>query len=196
MGANKNSDLQKCGEILIDIKRIKYKTKTYTYRCGFCTVNCEQLKKFTKHLEDKHFKNLEQELKDVPIQIEPEISRLSSDPEDFKMEQRIYIVETNDNVVEPNNSIETNVYSDPLNMLKIETSDDEHNKYDNDCTMSCNVSSSETEDNGTNYINKKIKDEQNTKKYNITPKVIKNICTVNQLSFLPTFFKRILFFCS
>ncbi|XP_046802421.1 uncharacterized protein LOC124418833 isoform X2 [Lucilia cuprina] len=133
MGANKNSNFQKCGEILIDIKRIKYKTKTYTYRCGFCSVNCEQLKKFIKHLEDKHFKNLEQELKDVLIQIEPEISRLTINKNETSH------IETTTNVACED-------------------------------TMSCNDSSSETEDNDTYYRTKKIKDEQNTKKYNITPK--------------------------
>ncbi|XP_037818400.1 zinc finger protein 846-like [Lucilia sericata] len=192
MGANKNSDLQKCGEILIDIKRIKHKTKSYTYRCAFCSIDCEQLKKFSKHLEDKHFRNFDQELKDVPVQMEPEISNPSSDREDFKMEQRIYIVDTNHNAVAPNNSIETNVYSDPLNMLKIENKDlltinkkENETSYleanmnascedlesDNDYTMNCNDFSSETEDdNSTNCRNKKIKDEQSSKKLIKIPK--------------------------
>lgn len=40
---------KKCGEILINIKKNK-KSKTYTFSCLFCKINCDQLKKFTQHL--------------------------------------------------------------------------------------------------------------------------------------------------
>ncbi|XP_037818401.1 zinc finger protein 155-like [Lucilia sericata] len=123
MGANKNSDLQKCGELLIDIEKIKYKTKSYTYRCVFCNIDCEQLKKFTKHLEEEHFLNFDEVLKNDPVKIESESSSLSSDPEDFKVDQQIYIVKADSDAIIPNNSIDTNVYCDPLKVIKVETND-------------------------------------------------------------------------
>ncbi|XP_046801700.1 zinc finger protein 652-like isoform X1 [Lucilia cuprina] len=124
MGANKNSDLQKCGELLIDIEKIKYKTKSYTYRCAFCNIDCEQLKKFTKHLEDEHFLNFDDLLKNDPVKIESESSNLSSDPEDLKVDQQMYIVNTDSNAVTTKNPIDINVHCDPLSMMKTETNDD------------------------------------------------------------------------
>ncbi|XP_065365938.1 zinc finger protein 568-like [Calliphora vicina] len=119
MGASKKSDLQKCGELLIEIKKIKYKTKSYIFQCGFCSADCDQLKKFTKHLEDQHFHNFEVEIKVDPEIMEDERSNLSFDPEEIKVDQRMDVIERTDNdTTIANNSIGPDTHYDPLKTEK------------------------------------------------------------------------------
>lgn len=55
MGANKRAITKKCGEILISLKTNK-KSRVYIFSCALCEENCDQLKKFSLHLEEKHSK--------------------------------------------------------------------------------------------------------------------------------------------
>uniref|UniRef100_A0A1I8P283 Protein krueppel n=1 Tax=Stomoxys calcitrans TaxID=35570 RepID=A0A1I8P283_STOCA len=54
MGADKRKQL-KCGEILLSLRNNK-KSKVYIFNCAFCNEHCDQLKKFSLHLDEKHSK--------------------------------------------------------------------------------------------------------------------------------------------
>ncbi|XP_075156637.1 uncharacterized protein LOC142229925 [Haematobia irritans] len=56
MGADKRKQLR-CGEILLSLKNNK-KSKVYIFNCAFCNENCDQLKKFSLHLDEKHSEKL------------------------------------------------------------------------------------------------------------------------------------------
>lgn len=81
MRANKNSNVQKCGEILINIKSKNRKSKTYIFQCTFCNIGCDQLKKFSIHLEEKHLnKNFKNNLEEAEVKFATE--------EEFKVEPK------------------------------------------------------------------------------------------------------------
>lgn len=65
MGADEKSILKKCGEILINIKARNKKSKIYTFNCAFCGVNCDQLKKFSLHIDEKHLQEISEEESEV-----------------------------------------------------------------------------------------------------------------------------------
>lgn len=122
MGANKNFDFQKCGEILLDIKKIKHKTKSYTYCCAFCNADCDQLKKFTKHLEEKHLKNFEESLEDVPKE-KDEKQELEDifESEDIKLERNLFV--EHDEAIAVKDSLCLNIPSCVVMLEKLETND-------------------------------------------------------------------------
>ena len=92
MGANKNIDLKKCGDILISQKTIKNKSKFYTFRCGFCSVDCDQLKKFSKHLEENHLISFEDEInQSTELQSNSGNPLVIFEPEEIKIEPQIDI---------------------------------------------------------------------------------------------------------
>lgn len=96
MGANKNIiDLRKCGDILISQKTFKNKSKLYTFRCCFCSVDCDQLKKFSKHLEENHLIALENETSQ-PTEIQDNIENplIIFEADGIKIEPQIDIDET------------------------------------------------------------------------------------------------------
>ncbi|XP_023303579.2 zinc finger protein 679-like [Lucilia cuprina] len=73
MGADNKSNLKKCGEILINLKKKNKKSKTYTFHCSFCETSWDQMKKFSMHLEELHLEHFEEESNELPMIYEPEI---------------------------------------------------------------------------------------------------------------------------
>ncbi|XP_065364895.1 protein FAM50A-like [Calliphora vicina] len=73
MGADNKSNLKKCGEILINLKKKNKKSKTYTFHCTFCETSWDQMKKFSMHLEELHLQHFEEETNELPMIYEPEI---------------------------------------------------------------------------------------------------------------------------
>lgn len=73
MAADNKSNMKKCGEILINLKKKNKKSRTYTFHCTFCETSWDQMKKFSMHLEELHLANFEDESGDIPMIYEPEI---------------------------------------------------------------------------------------------------------------------------
>ncbi|KAM7348444.1 uncharacterized protein ACRADG_007755 [Cochliomyia hominivorax] len=71
MGAESN--LRKCGEILINLKKKNKKSRIYTFHCTFCETSWDQMKKFSMHLEELHLPKFKEESNDLPMIYEPEI---------------------------------------------------------------------------------------------------------------------------
>ncbi|XP_073831489.1 uncharacterized protein [Musca autumnalis] len=61
MGANKKTTINtiKCGDIFTNLKST-HKSRMFIFSCALCDVSCDQLKKFSHHLEEVHSK-----LKDI-----------------------------------------------------------------------------------------------------------------------------------
>ncbi|XP_037818411.1 zinc finger protein 845-like [Lucilia sericata] len=116
MGANKNSDRQICGNIFINMKTIKNKNKVFTFHCAFCSTECDQLKKFSKHLEE-HWNRFEDGLE------HEKCPNLLFEPEEIKVEERLDMQIFDERY---NKSIDTTtssaVYEDPLETGKLEKS--------------------------------------------------------------------------
>ena len=115
MGASKNIDLKKCGDILISQKTIKNKSKFYTFRCGFCSVDCDQLKKFSKHLEENHLISFEDEInQSTEHQSNSGNPLVIFEPEEIKIEPTIDIEESDVSKKCRTPSEGFNTHEDPL----------------------------------------------------------------------------------
>ncbi|KNC26350.1 hypothetical protein FF38_01796 [Lucilia cuprina] len=116
MGANKNSDRQNCGNIFINIKTLKNKNKVFTFHCAFCSTDCDQLKKFSKHLEE-HWNHFEDGLE------HNKCPNILFESEEIKVEERLDMEVFDEKY---NKSIDTAtssaVYEDPLETGKLEKS--------------------------------------------------------------------------
>ncbi|XP_065364356.1 uncharacterized protein LOC135957517 isoform X1 [Calliphora vicina] len=127
MGANKTSNLQKCGEILIDIKTKNRKNKTYIFHCTFCDIQCDQLKKFSLHLGEVHLNNAEDILNETELKFEAE-------PEEIRI-QTLTEIENTDIKKDFGSSIENRKYvnPDPLDTVAPESS------VSNNDILNCNI---------------------------------------------------------
>ncbi|KAI8122831.1 hypothetical protein FF38_01801 [Lucilia cuprina] len=158
MGANKFSNLQKCGEILIDIKTKNRKNKIYVFHCTFCDIQCDQLKKFSLHLGEVHLNDSENILKEseLKLETEPEEVRISNPTDiestnikkdfDSNVQNNTYIspdpLDTVDHPVSPNLSHDT-----VNNVVKCELKENSNDgstyceKYEMNCAASTTVAS-------------------------------------------------------
>ncbi|XP_037818387.1 zinc finger protein 2 homolog [Lucilia sericata] len=160
MGANNLSNLQKCGEILIDIKTKNRKNKIYIFHCTFCDIQCDQLKKFSLHLGEAHLNNSEDILKEseLKLETEPEEVRINN-PTDIEstdikkdfgstVQNSTYInsdpLDTIDHPLRPNLNHDTVNY-----VIKCELKENSNDgstyceKYEMDCALSTAASDDE-----------------------------------------------------
>ena len=111
MGPNTISNIKKCGDILINIKTMKNKTKSYIFHCSFCSIDCDQLKKFSKHLEH-HMLNFEENFEDI------EAPTVLYESEEIKVEVEDITAGDNKSVLNTNKILVD--FVDPLDPIKSE----------------------------------------------------------------------------
>lgn len=122
MGASTKSNYQNCGNILINIKTIKNKNKIFTFHCTFCSIACDQLKKFSKHLEEEHLQNFVDELKQPNAE---EKCLMLFEAEEIKVETDLdRETFTYDDKNIGNAAKETELYEDPLETDKLQKNEE------------------------------------------------------------------------
>lgn len=114
MGTNTVSNIKKCGDILINIKTMKNKTKSYIFHCSFCSIDCDQLKKFSKHLED-HMLIFEENFENIEA---PKVPTVLYESEEIKVEVDDIIAGDNKSVLNTNKLLVD--FVDPLDPIKSE----------------------------------------------------------------------------
>lgn len=125
MGANTISRFQKCGDILINKKTMRNKTKIYSFHCAFCSVDCDQLKKFTKHLEEHHML-ISEDIEQEDVEEALNVPTVLLESEDMKVDVDVISC---DNKTFVNTNMCSDNFADPLDSNILPNTDDyEHEK--------------------------------------------------------------------
>ncbi|KAM7350218.1 uncharacterized protein ACRADG_008854 isoform 1-T2 [Cochliomyia hominivorax] len=163
MVTNKNANLKKCGEILIDIKTKNRKNKIYIFHCTFCNIECDQLKKFSLHIGEEHLNNFEDILKETELKLEPEEIRIQTT--DIEKSGDIIVERAKDSNPDPLdtvNSLNSEFNNDFLNEIKIENkelSNDGSAVCDKEDTMCSPPSGDSDKEDNDNSIFDNLEDE-------------------------------------